>query len=265
MLPSLPLGRPADGRQSLTLPYTASSEHDALVTTFTWWNQLDGLQSAYVPHKNAKTAPGHLIEVQLRRMMQLARLPNVRHYCEVGMNVGHSTVAMLLANPQLHAHTFDVMRFNYSRPAAELLQRSFGDRFTVHEGKSSRTVPAWSDGFLRDGNRCQLMFVDGAHTRLMTRTDLLSFEPVAANASHVVVDDISIMNGPGQALEDMVAMKRLQISEIWGPFPKFSLYNPTMWSKGFAVAQYTHPGRPNSISKGSYSPRPAAAHRRGHH
>ena len=104
------------------------------------WNLLDQMQSTHVElskRANPYFAPGHMREVQLRRMVQLARSPEVTQYCEVGMNVGHSAVAMLLANPQLTVDTFDLMRFNYSMPVVNLMQRGFGSRFRYHVGDSS--------------------------------------------------------------------------------------------------------------------------------
>ena len=48
-------------------------------------------------------------ELQLRRMIQLVRDPSVKTYCEIGVNGGHSAAAMLLANPELVVHGFDLM------------------------------------------------------------------------------------------------------------------------------------------------------------
>jgi hypothetical protein len=74
---------------------------------------------------------GYVREVQVRRMVQLVREPNVRHYCEVGMNGGHSVAAMLLANPAAHAHVFDIMKLKYSWTVAELLSIAFRERFNL--------------------------------------------------------------------------------------------------------------------------------------
>ena len=63
---------------------------------------LDGLMMEHEP--NSRFMAGYIREVQLRRMLQLVREPNVTHYCEVGMNGGHSLVAMLLGNPNATAH-----------------------------------------------------------------------------------------------------------------------------------------------------------------
>ena len=40
-------------------------------------------------------------------MVDLVRRPEVKTYCEIGMNGGHSTVAMLEANAQLVVHSFE--------------------------------------------------------------------------------------------------------------------------------------------------------------
>ena len=86
---------------------------------------------------------GYVQEVQVRRMDQLVSEPGVRTYCEVGMNGGHSAAAMLLANPHLTVHSFDLMFWNYSRPVVRLLGTAFGDRFISHPG-NSRVAVWWA-------------------------------------------------------------------------------------------------------------------------
>ena len=83
-------------------------------------------------------------EVQVRRMVQLVTAPGVKTYCEIGMNGGHSASAMLLANPLLTVHSFDIMYWNYSWPVARLLSTTFGQRFVLHPGNSRYTVPEWT-------------------------------------------------------------------------------------------------------------------------
>ena len=71
---------------------------------------------------------GYVRELQIRRMVELAqRLPTERpvHYCEIGMNGGHSAVSMLLAHPKLTAHVFDPLEYDYSAPVVKLLTDSF--------------------------------------------------------------------------------------------------------------------------------------------
>ena len=49
------------------------------------------------------------------------------------MNGGHSLVSMLLGNPKMKAHVFDLMRWNYSQPVASLLRSTFPGRIELME------------------------------------------------------------------------------------------------------------------------------------
>ena len=73
-------------------------------------------------------------------MIQLAREPGTDTYCEIGMNGGHSVIAMLEANENITAHVFDLMMWNYSNPIAALISTRFGKRFILHRGDSRKTV-----------------------------------------------------------------------------------------------------------------------------
>jgi hypothetical protein len=90
-------------------------------------------------------------------MVQLVRSPQLLeagggHYCEIGMNGGHSVSAMLLANPTATAHVFDLMRLKYSWRVADLLGVTFGGRFELHPGKSQSTLGPWIRDFRRNGS-----------------------------------------------------------------------------------------------------------------
>lgn len=183
-----------------------------------------------------KYAMGHLREIQLRRMIQLVREPGVTNYCEIGMNGGHSTVAMLVSNPRVTAHVFDLMRFNYSQPVADLLKMSFGSRFQIHKGYSWSTLPPWVEEFRSNNSRCDLMLVDGGHSTHAARSDMKALRPVAAAKSRVVLDDIQI--NPGKVLRSMASRGAMEIIETYGPYPKHSKINPTRWVWGFSVATY---------------------------
>lgn len=176
-------------------------------------------------------------------MLQLVREPNVTHYCEVGMNGGHSLVAMLLGNPNATAHVFDLMKWNYSRPVANLLKVTFRERLDLHEGFSLTTLPPFVD---RPGARCDLLLVDGGHTQAAARRDLQMLRRASTKHARIVVDDIHM--DPGMALVRLQAQKMLRILESYY-FGKKTEHNPcqrkpkgkTLTCKdwGFAVAKYT--------------------------
>ena len=125
--------------------FVPSGPNETFSSIFTWWNLLDGLMLAHEPQHRFKD--GYVRELQLRRMYELVsqeasssrlqaaaqgRRTATRTYCEVGLNGGHSAVAMLLSSPHLEVHSFDLLAWKYSKPVAELLGQSFAGRFWVY-------------------------------------------------------------------------------------------------------------------------------------
>ena len=109
--------------------FVPNSTEEALTATFASWNLLDAIMYQHMPDSPFQT--GYLRELQLRRMIELVREPHVRTYVEVGMNGGHSLMAMLLANPRLHADVFDLFKWKYSWSAASLINATFPGRATL--------------------------------------------------------------------------------------------------------------------------------------
>ena len=230
--PLVPLGAAA---------FTATSEEEALLAAFATWNMLDAImfeRSRLIRERRNGSVSinvgrahswqtGYVREVQLRRMVQLVREPHVKHYCEVGMNGGHSVSAMLLANPSVKAHVFDVMKLKYSWPVASLLEVSFRDRFELHAGLSGDTLPGWVADFAgRNGSRCDLILIDGDHTEAGARADLKILRQVASPTTRFVFDDINMP--PGRALASEVRRGAVQVLEQYGPFPRRSAHSPCM-------------------------------------
>ena len=98
--------------------FVPGSVNESLSATYAIWNLLDATMHQISPEHNYQT--GYVRELQLRRMVNLVRQPKVKTYCEIGFNGGHSAVAMLLANPHLHVHSFDLMGWGYSNATARL-------------------------------------------------------------------------------------------------------------------------------------------------
>ena len=138
-----------------------------LPSIFTWWNILDATMASAPSgstHSSTFWQTGYVRELQIRRMVELAQaLPTERpvHYCEVGMNGGHSVVSMLLAHPNLTAHVFDPLEYDYSAPVVTLLTNSFQERFVVTKGYSVKTLPRFIASMRAAGRRCDLILIDG--------------------------------------------------------------------------------------------------------
>ena len=214
---------------------------------FTWWNLLDSVMLEYDP--GAKMMGDYIQELLLRRMLKLVRAPNVSTYCEIGLNGGHSLAAMLVANPGLNAHVFDLMRRNYSRSVVGLLRMRFGaSRVVVHQGYSWKALEDWSKVAAKSGTRCDLVLLDGGRTESAARMDLKLLRELTAPDAQVVIDDVNA--GPGLAVRRFVKQKIMRVLESYH-LPKRTEHNPCLRSPplgkrdgaacspwGFAVAQY---------------------------
>ena len=100
--------------------FVPSTSNETLSAVFTFWNLLDGTMHA--TKDNGLYQTGYVREIQVRRMIDLVQRaspekPQVT-YCEIGMNGGHSAVAMLLADRRVQVHSFDLFRWGYSWPVA---------------------------------------------------------------------------------------------------------------------------------------------------
>ena len=234
-------------------PENASS-NALLSTIFTWWNLLDAQMAVHSP--KYRWATGYMREIQLRRMMEL--IQGKKRYCEIGMNGGHSAVAMLLSNEHLEVHSFDLIRpegqptqlLNYSWPIANLLRQTFGHRFVLHPGNSRGLVPAAA----RDGLSCDVIFIDGEHTTQGACIDTFHSRGIAADEHTLVVMGYVSKergSGPRMVFERWVSEGRLTPLEQFGPYEHPSPHSPCMRTPygplcqhgwGFVIATYNSSG-----------------------
>jgi hypothetical protein len=212
------------------------------VAIFEFWNLLDRNMATLEPIQRYQT--GYVRELQMRRMvLELAQRPGLT-YCEVGMNGGHSAASVLLANEDTVVHSFDLMSYAYSGPAAALLRLRFGSRFVVHPGNSRNTVPRWRRS---TAARCDLILVDGDHSFHGAREDLLSMQHCAANRSVVIVDDTAMP--PGAALRALVQQRRMRVLEDIGPYKAPSRENPCMRAPSAAQCEAAALGERNETRR----------------
>jgi len=117
--------------------------------------------------------------------------PRVETVCEIGFNAGHSALNALLAKEGIRVLSFDLGGFwdQYSQYSYELLQKSFPGQHTLVLGDSTVTVPK----FIRDRpnyQKCNILFVDGGHTKEVASADIFNMAPLANQTFHrLVVDD----------------------------------------------------------------------------
>ena len=222
------------------------------------WNLLDGIiHQEMRGHQKPNFPFGYMRKVQLQAYSGLVwKRRDIRTYCETGVNGGHGTAAMLLANPLLVSHSFDLGAQPYSDKVFRTLQYYFGERIIIHRGDSHKLLPA----FLSDKTRgqCDLLLIDGDHSEHGAYRDIVDFHPLAACNAKVLLDDIVETNGrlnggPQRALRRAEAEGLLRPIERH-VYNQTSVENPCLRAKdspksihcfapwGWAIARYNeHP------------------------
>ena len=99
--------------------------------------------------------------------------------CEIGFNMGHSSLLWLLESERTRVRAFDLGKAWYNRPALEHLQETFGEeRIQVVFGDSTEKLEAYSF----QGKPCALIFIDGGHTYDTALSDIRQLEKAARPA-----------------------------------------------------------------------------------
>ena len=237
--------------------FEPTSYHQMLVAVLSLWNLLDanindaqrnghGYTSAF------GTPYGYIRPVQLLAYTRLVwRSPRPLTYCEVGVNGGHGTAAMLMANPTMVAHSFDLGAYGYSEGAYRLLSLYFGERFHLHRGDSARTVPEFAA--TNKSVSCDVLLVDGDHRYKGAYRDIMNMRELAGCNATLLLDDIT--QPVGRALE--AAVREGAVGQVNRRlYAKSTPSNPCLRAArpgsqrrtcekrwGWATAQYLSPGR----------------------
>ena len=237
--------------------FAPASYQQMLVSVLSFWNLLDAnindAQKAQHGYTSAFGTPyGYIRAVQLHAYTRLAwRSPKPLTYCEVGVNGGHGTAAMLMANPTMVAHSFDLGAYGYSDGAYKLLSLYFGDRFQLHRGDSTRAVPEFAA--TNTSVRCDILLVDGDHRYKGAHRDIVNMQELANCNATLLLDDIT--QPVGRALE--AAEKEGVVTRVDRHlYSKGTAFNPCLRAKqpgstrrtcekhwGWATASYVRPGR----------------------
>jgi len=191
-------------------PQTLSQYYAAVATM---WNLLD--RNIEVAARNCRdrarcpgTPFGYMRPAQLKHYSSFVWKKGAMTYCEIGFNGGHGTTAMLLANPKLRVHSFELGGYTYTAPAEALVRLYFGERFKYHRGDSQKLVPA----FARNNSKlCDVLLVDGAHSYAGALKDIRNMHALAQPGAVLLVDDLD--EGPGPALEAALASGLIEVIE----------------------------------------------------
>jgi len=244
--------------------YVPDTYEQYTAAVYVLWNLLDGIvhqemrghQRPFVPY-------GYMRKVQLRAYSKLVwKRDDLRTYCETGVNGGHGTAAMLLANPNLISHSFDPGEQPYSDAVFRTLNWYFGDRFQLHRGDSHKTLPLFLSD--RTRGRCDILLVDGDHSENGAFRDIVDFHALAACNANVLLDDIMettkrLNGGPQRAIKRAEAEGLMRVIERH-VYNETSVENPCLRSKdnprithcltpwGWAIGRYNNQGARCRIS-----------------
>mmetsp|Transcript_24829 Transcript_24829/g.50385 ORF Transcript_24829/g.50385 Transcript_24829/m.50385 type:complete len:256 (+) Transcript_24829:143-910(+) len=179
----------------------------------TMWNLLDRNIEVAVrnchDHQHCPGTPfGYMRPAQLEHYSSFVWKKGAMKYCEIGFNGGHGTAAMLLANPKLEVHSFELGGYPYTAPAEALLRLYFGNRFRYYLGDSHKLVPAFARNH---GKLCDVLLVDGIHSYAGALQDIKNMRALAKPGAVLLVDDLD--EGPGPALEAAIASGLVELIE----------------------------------------------------
>lgn len=187
----------------------------------------------------AKFHAGHsaqFIQQQFFLTSLLRNLPGPNTVCETGFNVGHSSLLWMASDPNATLYSFDLGQWIYSNTAREFVKKYAQGRATVTFGDSTKTVPAFAEAHPEVS--CNLIFVDGGHTKEIAFEDIKNFEAMAnENFNVLVVDDTPCLHhsceGVNFAWKKAVKMGMIR--------PLFTYTRDT--AKAYAVGYYLKPKR----------------------
>ena len=171
-------------------------------------------------------------KVQPRLYYWLAGRPWVNTICETGFNAGHSTLQWLTGNDDTVVYSFDIGKYNYTRPMAHYMNKTFPGRLHLMIGDSRETVPHFSDSNVK----CDVVVVDGGHSREVALADLRNMQVVANMERHVIVFD-DLPCGRAEFVPDLgVAWNQMRADGHI--VERYACSEQPMKLKGFTIGYY---------------------------
>lgn len=126
-------------------------------------------------------------------------LPAGSMHCEIGLNAGHSAVAVLEGNPNIFVTSFEYRPIG---PVVDALHARYGNRITVIPGDSNMTVPQ------QTSLRCNSIFIDGDHSLEAIHSDARHMCSLSSNnmgrATVIAFDDVESLDSVSSLVTDKV-------------------------------------------------------------
>lgn len=129
---------------------------------------------------------------KLQSLQYYANDTRVETICEIGFNAGYSAINFLIANEKARLISFDILLNPYTPAAIRSVHGLFPNRkIIVIGGDSTYSIRSAIDAGLFDQHKCNLIFIDGGHTREVLLNDLY-YADLMANQTYnrVIVDDL---------------------------------------------------------------------------
>jgi len=110
--------------------------------------------------------------------------------CETGFNGGHSAMLFMSLAPHdvdVYYYGWDLGEVSAARPTADKMREKYADKFTITWGDSHQTLLNVEQ--ILDGHLCDLIVIDGDHSKLGVVDDLTNLLRVAKSNATVFGDD----------------------------------------------------------------------------
>jgi len=124
------------------------------------------------------------------RSLLLQAIENKRHILEIGLNAGHSALAILYHNRMTELHSVDINQHPYVSLAADFLQAYFGARFKFYPGNSLVVLPRLA--VMYPEQKFDLIHIDGGHTKAAFETDVFNSLRLVQEPGWLLLDDVTI-------------------------------------------------------------------------
>jgi predicted O-methyltransferase YrrM len=128
----------------------------------------------------------YLSDKTVRNFKSMLATTGAKKILEIGFNAGHSTYCFLSTDRDIEVHSIDIGRHRYTRPAANKMEKIFGDRFKFGIKDSREITPEeLSEGY-------DLAYIDGDHRYEAMRRDYINCS--LAKIPYILIDDINLFS-----------------------------------------------------------------------
>ena len=112
---------------------------------------------------------------------------NIKNVMEIGFNSGFSALLMLLSNPNVVLHCFDLGEHSYTPACYHKLKENFGNRINLTIGDSTKTL-------LNVNETYDLIHIDGGHSTEVAESDIVNSIRLSKKGTVLIMDDYDFPN-----------------------------------------------------------------------